>query len=238
MMGIFSRLTDIINANLSAVLDRAEDPAKTIRLMIQEMEETLVETRASAARLIADAKGLRRRRGQLDASIADWQRKAELALAKGREDLARGALAEKARLSDAVKAGDADLAALDEALGRYEQDIARLQAKLDEAKTRQKSILDRQETATHRLKVRRSVDDGRLEQAFTRFEHMERRVERLEGEVEAHDLGRERSRTLSDEFVELESSDAVEAELQALKAKLGAAPPGPDAGGRDTGGSR
>jgi phage shock protein A len=230
-MGIFSRLTDIINANLSAVLDRAEDPAKTIRLMIQEMEETLVETRASAARLIADAKALKRRRGQLDAAIADWQRKAELAISKGREDLARGALAEKARLTEAVKAGDADLAALDESLRRYEEDIGRLQAKLDEAKTRQKSILARQQTASHRLKVRRSVDDSRLEQAFTRFEHMERRVERLEGEVEAHDLGRERGRTLADELATLETSDAVEAELQALKARLAAAGDGGESRG-------
>jgi phage shock protein A len=219
-MGIFTRLADIINANLSAVLDRAEDPAKTIRLMIQEMEETLIETRANAARLIADTKGLKRRRRQLDDAIADWQRKAELALSKGREDLARGALAEKARISEAVKASDTELVQLDEALARYEQDIGRLQAKLDEAKARQKTILARQETATQRLKVRRSVDDRRLEQAFTRFEQMERRVERLEGEVEAHDLGKER--TLADQFLELESSDAVEAELAALKARIGA----------------
>jgi phage shock protein A len=118
-MGVFSRLADIINSNLSALLDRAEDPAKTIRLMIQEMEETLVETRANAARLIADSKGLKRRRGQLDEAIADWQRKAELALSKGREDLARGALAEKARITEAVQAGDQELAHLDEALARY-----------------------------------------------------------------------------------------------------------------------
>ncbi len=104
-MGVFTRLADIVSANLSALLDRAEDPAKTIRLMVQEMEETLVETRASAARLIADSKGLKRRRGQLDAAVADWQRKAELAVGKGREDLARGALAEKARLVEALKAG-------------------------------------------------------------------------------------------------------------------------------------
>ncbi len=221
-MGIFSRLSDIINANLSAVLDRAEDPAKTIRLMIQEMEETLVETRASAARLIADAKGLRRRRAKLDATIADWQGKAELALRRDREDLARGALAEKARLAAMVAAIDEELVALDDGLARYEADIGRLQAKLDEARARQKAILARQETATHRLKVRRTVDDRRIEDAFTRFEQMQRRVERLEGEVEAHDLGREgaRGRGLEAELAELANADVVEAELEALKAKV------------------
>jgi phage shock protein A len=222
-MGVFTRLTDIINSNLSALLDRAEDPAKTIRLMVQEMEETLVETRANAARLIAESKGLKRRRRQLDEAVADWQRKAELALGKGREDLARGALAEKARITEAVKAGDLELTQLDEALARYEEDVARLQAKLDEAKARQKGILARQETATQRLKVRRTVDDRRIDHAFTRFEHMERRVERLEGEVDSYELGKgQKERTLADEFVELETSDAVEAELSALKARMGA----------------
>lgn len=222
-MGIFSRLSDIINANLSAVLDRAEDPAKTIRLMIQEMEETLVETRASAARLIADAKGLRRRRAKLDEAIADWQGKAELALRRDREDLARGALAEKARLAGMVGAIDEELAALDEGLVRYEADIGRLQAKLDEARARQKAILARQETASHRLKVRRTVDDRRIDDAFTRFEQMQRRVERLEGEVEAHDLGRDgaRGHGLEAELAALANADAVEAELEALKAKVG-----------------
>jgi phage shock protein A len=217
-MGIFSRLTDIINANLSAVLDRAEDPAKTIRLMIQEMEETLVETRANAARLIADGKGIRRRRQRLDEAMADWARKAELAVAKGRDDLARGALAERSRLAAMTRALDEELAALDDGLGRYEEDIGRLQAKLDEAKARQKAILARQETATHRLRVRRAADDGRIERAFVRFEQMERRVDRLDGEIEAQDLGR--GRTLADELAELERSDAVEAELAALKARL------------------
>lgn len=217
-MGVFTRLADIVNANLSSLLDRAEDPAKTIRLMVQEMEETLVETRANAARLIADNKGLKRRRKQLDEAIADWQRKAELALSKGREDLARGALAEKARIVEATTAGDEEMARLDEALARYEEDIARLQAKLDEAKARRKAILARHETAAHRLNVRRTVDDRRIDEAFARFEHMERRVDRLEGEVESHDLGK--GRTLADEFATLESNDAVEAELAALKARL------------------
>jgi phage shock protein A len=224
-MGVFTRLADIVNANLSALLDRAEDPAKTIRLMVQEMEETLVETRASAARLIADSKGLKRRRRQLDGVIADWQRKAELAIAKGREDLARGALAEKSRIVEAMKAGDEEMVRLDEALARYEEDIARLQAKLDEAKARQKAILARQETATHRLGVRRTVDDRRIDRAFARFEHMERRVDRLEGEVEAYDLGA--GRTLADELATLENADAVEAELTALKARLEAERRGP-----------
>jgi phage shock protein A len=225
-MGIFSRLTDIINANLSAVLDRAEDPAKTIRLMIQEMEETLVEVRSSAARLIADNKSLKRRRQHLDDVQADWGRKAELALSKGREDLARGALTEKSRLAETVKAVDAEMIQIEAGLGRYEEDIQRLQAKLDEAKARQKTILTRQQTASHRLQVRRATEDSRIEQAFTRFEQMEKRVDRMEGEVEAFDLGKDgagKGRDLADELAALEASDAVEAELQAMKARLGTA---------------
>jgi phage shock protein A len=186
--------------------------------MIQEMEETLVETRASAARLIADAKGLKRRRRRLDEAQADWGRKAELAVARGRDDLARGALAERSCLAAMTGALDEELTALDEGLARYEEDIGRLQAKLDEAKARQKAILARQETATHRLRVQRTADDGRIERAFVRFEQMERRVDRLDAELEAHGLGR--GRALEDELAQLERSDAVEAELEALKARL------------------
>ena len=156
-MGIFSRLTDIINANLNSVLDRAEDPEKMIRQMIHEMEDTLVEVRANAARMIADRKGMARRRQRLDEAQDEWRRKAELALTKDREDLARAALTEKAKLAQDLKDLDEELILLDEALIKYEDDIAKLEAKLREAKAKQKVILARQATATSRLKVRRQV---------------------------------------------------------------------------------
>jgi phage shock protein A len=218
-MGIFSRLADIINANLNSALDRAEDPEKMIRQMIHEMEDTLVEVRANAARMIADRKGLERRRGSLDAAQVEWQRKAELALSKDREDLARAALTEKARLAQDLKDLDEELVHLDEALTKYEEDIGKLEAKLREAKAKQKVIVARQATATSRLKVRRQVHDRRIDDAFVRFEQMERRLDAAEGEVEAFDLGR--GKTLADEINDLASNTAVEEELKELKSKLG-----------------
>jgi phage shock protein A len=218
-MGIFSRLTDIVHANLNAVLDRAEDPEKMIRQMVHEMEDTLVEVRANAARLIADRKGMQRRRARLDQAQDEWRRNAELALSKDREDLARAALTEKAKLAQDLKDLDEELTLLDEGLVKYEEDIGKLEAKLREAKAKQKVILARQATAVSRLKVRGQVHDQRIDDAFVRFEQMERRLDTAEGQVEAFDIGR--SRTLAEEIEELAADSAVEAELQELKSKLG-----------------
>jgi phage shock protein A len=218
-MGVFSRLADIINANLNSVLDRAEDPEKMIRQMIHEMEDTLVEVRANAARMIADRKDLERRRGRLDAALGEWQKKAELALSKEREDLARAALVEKARLAQDLKDLDEELTHLDDALGKYEEDIGKLEAKLREAKAKQKAILARHTTARARLKVRRQVHDHRLDDALVRFEQMERRLDAAESEVEAFDLGRGKS--LADEINDLAANAVVEEELRELKAKVG-----------------
>ncbi len=217
-MGIFSRLSDIVNSNINAILDHAEDPAKIIRLMIQEMEDTLVEVRSQAARIIADKKAMDRRLDGLRAAREEWNRKAELALTKGREDLAKGALIEKAKLGDIADALSDELGRLDDGLGRHEDDIVKLEAKLREARGKQKAILARHQTASSTLRIRRQLHDGRIEEAFTRFEQMERRVDRVEGEAEAHDMGAKRS--LADEIANLEAEDAVEDELKALKAKL------------------
>ncbi len=224
-MGIFSRLSDIINANLNAVLDRAEDPEKMIRQMIHEMEDTLVEVRSNAARMIADRKTMERRRGRLGEAQTEWQRKAELALSKGREDLARAALVEKAKLVEDLNGLDEELVHLDEALAKYEEDIAKLEAKLREAKAKQKVILARHATAASQLRVRRQVHDRRIDDAFVRFEQMERRLDNIEGEVEAFDLGR--SRTLAEEIDDLATDSDVEAELEALKSRIGKGPDRP-----------
>ena len=217
-MSIFSRLADIINSNLTAILDRAEDPEKMIRLMIQEMEDTLVEARTVAARVIADKKEGARRLSRLTEAQAEWQRKAELALTKSREDLAKGALIEKAKLAETGRVLEEELELLDEALGKQEEDIAKLEAKLREAKVKQKTVLTRQDSATSRLKVRQQVHERRMEDAFTRFAQMERRVDNLEGEVEASDLGR--GKTLAEEISDLEAEQAVERELEELKSRL------------------
>ena len=216
-MGIFSRFTDVVNSNLTAILDKAEDPEKMMRLMIQEMQETLVEIRSDAARIIANRKEAARTLDRLEGAQGEWQRKAELAIAKDREDLAKGALLEKAKLEETASYLRADLESLDASLGKYEEDIVKLEAKLREAKAKQQSIQARQNTATSQLKTRKQVHDGRIDDAFARYEIMEKRVEAVEGEVESFDLGK--GKTLSEEIADLEADAAIEDELAALKAK-------------------
>lgn len=219
-MGIFSRLTDIINANLNALLDRAEDPEKMIRMMIQEMEDTLVEVRSAAAKVIADQKDAERKVRRLAEAEKEWQRKAELALSKNRDDLARGALVEKAKLTEISAQIEEDLLHLKDALGRHEDDVIKLEAKLREARAKKATIEARHKTAQNTLRVKRSLYDKRIEDAFLRFDKVDARLDRIEGEAEALELGRGTGRTLEDEFASLETEDAIEAELSALKAKL------------------
>jgi phage shock protein A len=221
-MGIFSRLSDIVNSNLTAILDKAEDPEKIIRLMILEMRETLVEVRSDAARVIADRKEAERTLGRLDGAAGDWQQKAELALSKEREDLARGALLEKAKLEESAALLRQDLDSLDRALGKHDADIAKLEAKLREAQAKQKTMLARQTSADNNLRVRRQVHDNRIDDAFARFEKMERRIDDVGGQAEAFDLGHGPigAKSLSGEIAELEAGQAIEGELAALKARL------------------
>ena len=217
-MGIFTRLADIINSNVNAILDRAEDPEKIIRLIIQEMEDTLVEARATAAKTIAERKTLRRRLGRYREAQAEWQRKAEVALRKDREDLSKAALIEKAKVGEAATALEDELEALDAALRQGDEDIAKLEVKLREAKAKQKAMQARHDAASNRLKARQRVYDNRMDDAFTRFESVERRLDRLEGEAEAFDLGRPKS--LDEEIADLEAEAGIEDELAALKARL------------------
>ncbi len=217
-MSIFSRLTDIINSNITSILDRAEDPAKIIRLIIQEMEDTLVEVRSNAARNIADKKEVERKLAKLIEAQAEWERRAEIALTKGREDLAKGALLEKAKLVEAVAMMKEDLEHIEEALARGDEDIAKLQAKLTEAKTKQKGMTTRHDSAASRLKVRQTLYDGRVDDALGRFEQLEKKLDEAEGRVEAFDVGQRK--TLAQEIVELEVEDAIDAEMAALKNRL------------------
>ena len=221
-MGIFSRFTDIVNANINAMLDKAEDPEKIVRLMIQEMEDTLVEVRSAAARAIADRKQLDRRLADARRDTADWERKAELAVRKGRDDLARAALAEKARGEQRVEGLKEQQAQVEEALARLNDDIAKLQEKLADAKARQKTLLMRHRTAGHRLEIRRQIHENKIDDALVRFEHFERKMEDLEGRVEAYDLGQRKD--LGREFDSLESQETVEAELAELKRRVGGQP--------------
>jgi phage shock protein A len=217
-MGIFSRLTDIVNSNITAILDRAEDPAKMIRLIVQEMEDTLVEVRSDAARLIAERKEISRRLGKLKDAQAEWQKRAELAISRNREDLARAALVEKAKLAELVKALETDDGILNERMANLDADIHRLQTKLGEAKAKQASLLARAQTANARLSVRSQLYDGRVDDALTRFDSIEKKLDEVEGRVEAFDMGK--GKTLADEIADLEAESEIEAELAKLKSTV------------------
>jgi phage shock protein A len=217
-MSIFSRMTDIINSNINALLDKAEDPEKMVRLIIQEMEEALVEVRSTCARAIADKKELARRQELLAAEAQEWERKAEVAVSRGRDDLAKGALVERNKAQEASDAISRELQIIDEALGKLNTDVAALQAKIKDAKARQQAIVMRGKTAQTRLGVRRQLNDHNIEDAMHRFESYERKMDDLEGQIEAYDMGQ---RTLSEEIAELETDEDIDAELEELKARMG-----------------
>ncbi|HET7306911.1 MAG TPA: phage shock protein PspA [Gammaproteobacteria bacterium] len=217
-MGVFSRMSDIVNSNINAMLDKAENPEKVVRLIIQEMEDTLVEVRSAAARAIADKKELERRIASATRDCDEWQRKAELAVSKGRDDLAKAALAEKKRVTSALDVLKQQQSEVEIGLEKLSDDIAALQGKLADAKNRQKSLEVRHNTAAHRLQVRSRLHDERINDALGRFEYYERKMEHMEGKVEAYDLGAKRG--LDREFSDLETDDHVEEELAALKERM------------------
>jgi len=210
-------MTDIINSNINALLDKAEDPEKMVRLIIQEMEETLVEVRTTSARTIADKKELARRRDWLKEETQEWERKAEVAIRKGRDDLARAALIERNKANESGEAAGKELQLLEETLAKLSEDTAALQLKIKDAKTRQNAIIMRGKAAKTRLGVRRQLHDANLDDAIHRFEQYERKMDDLEGQIEAFDLGQ---RTLADEIKDLEGGERIDEELKALKARV------------------
>lgn len=212
---VFSRARDIFAANMTELLDRAEDPARMIRMIILEMEETLVEIRAAAARWIADGKEMRRAVMRLDELQANWTGKAELALSKGREDLARAALVERQNAADMADGLRAEMATVEATLKSYEADIAKLQAKLREARARQNAIASRFESAVTRARASELLHGNRTQDAFSRFEVLERRADFAEGRAEA--LGMTGPKSLEEEIAELKASEKVDSELEAMK---------------------
>jgi len=217
-MGIFSRLSDIFNSNINAMLDKAEDPEKIIRLIIQEMEDTLVEVRSGAARAIADQKDVARKLKKLEDAQAEWQRKAELAISKGREDLAKGALVEKAKVADMAAHLLEESTHLEETMTRHEGDVVKLEAKLREARAKKATLQARHKTVKAQVRVRKNLHDNRIQDAFDRFDKVESRLDRIEAEAEVYDLGK--GATLADEIEDLATSDEIEKEFEALKAKV------------------
>ena len=219
-MGIFSRISDIINSNINALLDSAEDPEKMVRLVIQEMEETLVEVRTNSARLLADKKELNRRFERLVKQSSDWQSKAELALGKGREDLAKLALIEKSEVNDIIEAIETDKAKLGETLNKLTDDIELLQLKLNEAKSRQKIIVMRTRATENRVTVNRKLRDNDVDMAISKLDYFEKKIDQMESQMEADAIG---NSSLHKEFDDLEMQDKIDQELQELKSRLSAA---------------
>jgi phage shock protein A len=212
---VFSRARDIFAANMTELLDRSEDPAKMIRMIILEMEETLVEVRASAARQIADIKEMRRACNRLDQIREDWTAKAELALSKDRDDLARAALAERQKAADMAEGLHAEISQIEQVLKGYEADIAKLQGKLREARVRQNAIAARFESAITRARASEIMNGSRTQDAFSKFELLERRADFAEGRAEALGIS-----SLEDEIHELKAMESIDRELEAMKAAL------------------
>ena len=218
-MGIFSRLSDIINSNLNAMCDSAEDPEKMIRLIIQEMEDTLVEVRSASAKILADKKTQERQLRSLKGQAVTWEEKAKLALSKDREDLARAALNEKRRVEADASALEGELLLADEHIQQLHDEVGQLQAKLDDAKAKRKAILLRADSVTQRRRTQHQIHRNHLDEAFERFERFERRVDGLEGELDAMNLGRVQP-SLADEIDALAEDDMLNEELEVLKQSM------------------
>lgn len=218
-MGIFSRFGDIVNANINAMLDKAEDPKKLVRLLIQEMEETLVELRSGAAKHISERKIIEAQIAKAKANVSDWASKAELALNKGREDLARSAIEQKQQSNEQVENLEQELTRYNELLESVSKDATRLEQKMAEARVRQQSLLARKQQAVTRLKAKKQLDSHKIEEALVRFEHFEKKIEALESEVESYELGKN-EQSVEEQFKQMERDEAIENELTQLKQKL------------------
>ena len=221
-MGLFSRLSDIINSNINAMLDGAENPEKIARLIIQEMEDTLVEVRTSAARAMADKKEMERDIVHFSTTRDEWAAKAELAIDKGREDLARGALLAKQKAEGEIERRVSAMGFADEAFAKRQDDLTKLQAKLDEAKAKHRALVARRESAEQRIRMRSQLYDGRADEAIARYANLERKVDEMEAYA---DTIRGHEPSLAQEFAELEQNESVEKELAALKARKGKSQP-------------
>jgi phage shock protein A len=217
-MGIFSRFADIVNSNISALLDKAEDPDKMIRLIIQEMEDTLVEVRTNLAKAIADKKELSRRVGKLEAQAEDWQTKASLALNKSREDLARAALIEKQKLQKVIAELHTEQTLVDETIDKLGQEVKKLEAKILETRARQQTLSMRQTVAGNRKQVQEQLHAGRTAEAMAKFEQFEKKIDRLEADADSYAVSE--SPTLDSQFADLQAEDEIEQELNKLKESI------------------
>lgn len=218
-MGIFSRFADIVNSNISALLDKAEDPEKMIRLILQEMEDTLVEVRTNSAKAIADKKELSRHVDNIESQIEEWQQKATLAITKQREDLARSALIEKQKLQDIIKSLHTEQTLVEETINKLTGEIGKLETKINETRAKQQALTIRRESAGSRRDVQKHLHTSRTSEAFSKFEQYERKIDELEAEADSYEMSG-KAKSLDQEFAELQAQDEIEQELQKLKQQM------------------
>ncbi|EGU37826.1 phage shock protein A [Vibrio ichthyoenteri ATCC 700023] len=218
-MGIFSRFADIVNSNISALLDKAEDPEKMIRLIIQEMEDTLVEVRTNSAKAIADKKELARKVEAIDDQVQEWQQKATLALTKQRDDLARAALIEKQKLQDVLKGLHTEQTLVEETIDKLTGEIGKLETKITETRAKQQALAIRSQTASNRRDVQRHLHTARTNEAMAKFDQYSRKIDELEAEADIY-AKTGQGKSLDQEFAELQAQDEIEQELAKLKQQM------------------
>ncbi|HOE89460.1 MAG TPA: PspA/IM30 family protein [Sphaerochaeta sp.] len=212
-MGVFSRFLDIVNANINALLDKAEDPEKMIRLMIQEMEDTLIELKSSAAAKMATLAKSKREYNEFEEEMKRWQARAELAISKGREDLAREALLAKRQVSERLEPLLSQIASSEELISVAKSEIDQIEQKLASVKQKYQTMVDRANRAKEEEVVnttmRRSTDD--------RFAEMQDQIDRMQA---SNELNR-RNASLDEQFRKLEEMEELEAELDELRKLAG-----------------
>lgn len=218
-MGIFTRVRDIVSSNLNTMLDKAEDPEKLVKLMIREMEDTLVEIKASCAGAMATKKKIERESEKVRENANSWDQKAKLAIDKGREDLAREALIEKKRYSERAQQLEGEMTQCDSLVEQYQSDIGQLEDKLNSAREKQRMLIQRHQHAQHKVRAERGLRKYDTSDAMMRFDTFEERIERMEADAEVVNYGRKPS--LEEEFRRLKGDEDVEKELEALKASRG-----------------
>jgi phage shock protein A len=218
-MGILSRFKDVIRSQLNAAVARVGNPQKILRLIIQDMEDTLIKVRASSVQTIAERRDLERRILQLRDTVEEWKQKAEVAVVNGRDDLANAALQAKIFNLKILDTLEKQRAALVASLSGQSEDMERLQLRLQDAKVRERTIGSLHTTARTRLKLRKKLFDNRLNNALARFEQLESTLNQIEGKVESYDLGQTRS--LSENLGQIATDSAVTRELADMKTRLG-----------------
>lgn len=218
-MGIFNRVTDIVQANIVSILDKAEDPEKLLNLMLSEMQDALTECRITTAALLCEEKTLKRQIENKNNNLVYWQDKAELAIERGRDDLAKSALLEKQTISNTVVAKQLQLETLQQSITKMTADCQRLQQRIAEAKAKQTQLVQRHNIVAARGQINSQLQSEKVAHALSRFERVEQRVEGIEAQVEAYELT-DSENTIAAQIDALVKNEQVDAELARLKADL------------------